>query len=85
MIVDAGPIEEKLKTQAAQLGLLNIHFLGVLPAEDKVALLTLCCAVLFFVSLAFGGVWHITAGRCDIWQTDDFQRDWYGYDLRQYW
>jgi rhamnosyl/mannosyltransferase len=47
VIVGAGPIEEDLKAQAAQLGLRNIHFLGYLPDEDKVALLTLCYGVLF--------------------------------------
>ena len=47
VIVGAGPIEAKLKTQAAQLGLRNIHFLGFLPDADKVALLTLCYGVLF--------------------------------------
>lgn len=47
VIVGAGPIEEELKQQAAQLGLQNIHFLGRLPDEDKVTLLMLCYAVLF--------------------------------------
>lgn len=47
VIVGAGPIEDELKQQAAQLGLRNIHFLGHLPDEDKVALLTLCYGVLF--------------------------------------
>ncbi|MDE1546529.1 glycosyltransferase family 4 protein [Dechloromonas agitata] len=47
VIVGAGPIEDELKQQAAQLGLRNIHFLGHLPDEHKVALLTLCYGVLF--------------------------------------
>ena len=47
VIVGAGPIEAELKAQAAKLGLTNIFFLGVLPDVDKVALLTLCYAVLF--------------------------------------
>ena len=47
VIVGAGPIEQELKAQAAQLGLFNIHFLGHLPDDDKVALLTLCYGVLF--------------------------------------
>jgi glycosyltransferase involved in cell wall biosynthesis len=47
VIVGAGPIDFELKAQAAQLGLSNIHFLGQLPDEDKIALLTLCYAVLF--------------------------------------
>lgn len=46
-IVGAGPIEEELKAQIAKLGLLNIHFLGQLSDEDKVALLTLCYGVVF--------------------------------------
>ena len=46
-IVGAGPIEGELKTQVAELGLLNIHFLGQLSDEDKVALLTLCYGVVF--------------------------------------
>ena len=57
VIVGAGPIEDELKAQAAQLGLRNIHFLGFLSDEDKVALLTLCYAVLFPSNLrseAFG-------------------------------
>lgn len=47
VIVGAGPVEQELKTQAAQLGLRNIHFLGHLTDEDKVALLTLCYGVVF--------------------------------------
>ena len=47
VIVGAGPIEKELKVQAAQLGLRNIHFLGCLSDEDKVALLTLCYSVVF--------------------------------------
>lgn len=47
VIVGAGPIERELQQQAARLGLRNVHFLGQLPDEDKVALLTLCYAVVF--------------------------------------
>jgi glycosyltransferase involved in cell wall biosynthesis len=47
VIVGAGPSEQELKAQAAQLGLRNVHFLGHLPDEDKVALLTLCHGVVF--------------------------------------
>ena len=47
VIVGAGPIEKELKAQALLLGLRNIHFLGHLSDEDKVALLTLCYGVLF--------------------------------------
>ncbi len=46
-IVGAGPIEQELKAQAAELGVHNIHFLGHLSDEDKVALLTLCYGVVF--------------------------------------
>lgn len=47
VILGAGPIEEELKAQAAQMRLSNVHFLGYLPNEDKVSLLMLCYAVLF--------------------------------------
>jgi len=47
VIVGAGPIENELKAQAVALGLSNVHFLGQLPDEDKVALLKLCYAVVF--------------------------------------
>lgn len=47
VIVGAGPIEQELKAQATRLGLRNLHFLGHLPDEDKVALLTQCYGVVF--------------------------------------
>lgn len=47
VIVGSGPVEAELKEHAARLGLKNIHFLGALPDEDKVALLQLCYAVTF--------------------------------------
>ena len=47
VIVGAGPIEQALKAQAAALGLNNIHFLGQVSDEDKVALLTLCYGMVF--------------------------------------
>ncbi|MDN0076847.1 glycosyltransferase family 4 protein [Crenobacter sp. SG2303] len=46
-IVGTGPVEADLKAQAQRLGLKNIHFLGALPDEDKVALLELCYGVVF--------------------------------------
>lgn len=46
-IVGAGPIELELKAQANRLGLTNIHFLGYLPDEDKVALLQMSYAIVF--------------------------------------
>lgn len=47
VIAGAGPIEEELKKQANRLGLTNIHFLGALAEEDKVAILKNCFAVTF--------------------------------------
>lgn len=47
VIVGAGPIEKKIKAQAKELGLHNVHFLGFLKDEDKVALLQTCYAVVF--------------------------------------
>jgi len=47
VIVGAGPIEKELKEEAEQLGLKNIHFLGFQSDEDKMALLSLCCGVVF--------------------------------------
>lgn len=47
VIVGAGPIEQELQAQAMQLGLRNIYFLGYQSDENKVALLTLCYAVVF--------------------------------------
>lgn len=46
-IVGAGPIEQELRDQVEKLGLKNIHFLGLLPDEDKVALLMACYGVVF--------------------------------------
>jgi O-antigen biosynthesis rhamnosyltransferase len=47
VIVGAGPVEADLKQQAMRLGLTNVHFLGAVSDEDKVALLKLCRAVIF--------------------------------------
>ena len=47
VILGGGHLEEQLKTQAAEAGLANVHFLGLLPDEDKAALLTLCYAFVF--------------------------------------
>lgn len=47
VIVGSGPVEAELKKHAAQLGLNHVHFLGMLPDEDKVALLQLCYGVIF--------------------------------------
>jgi len=47
VIVGAGPLEAELHAQAKALGLQNLHFLGRLGDEDKVALLQLSYAVVF--------------------------------------
>ncbi|EXF91728.1 glycosyl transferase family 1 [Pseudomonas fluorescens HK44] len=47
VIVGAGPLENELHAQAATLGLRNLHFLGRLDDEDKVALLQLSYAIVF--------------------------------------
>jgi rhamnosyl/mannosyltransferase len=47
VIVGAGPLELELHAQATALGLRNIHFLGRLGDEDKVALLQLSYAIVF--------------------------------------
>ncbi|AZE26800.1 Glycosyltransferase [Pseudomonas chlororaphis subsp. aureofaciens] len=57
VIVGAGPLEAELHAQAAALGLRNLHFLGRLGDEDKVALLQLSYAIVFPSNLrseAFG-------------------------------
>lgn len=46
VIVGTGPLEERLKARAKRLGLHNVHFLGYLPEEQKVALLQSSYAVL---------------------------------------
>ncbi|TYL85919.1 glycosyltransferase [Bradyrhizobium cytisi] len=47
VIAGGGPVERQLQRQAKRHGLLNVKLLGELPEEDKVALLTLCFAVVF--------------------------------------
>lgn len=47
VIVGAGPVEGELKKRVQQLGLSNIHFVGRVDDEDKVALLQICLAVVF--------------------------------------
>lgn len=47
LMMGNGPVEQDLKQQAHQYGLTNVHFLGALPEEDKIALLSLCYAVAF--------------------------------------
>lgn len=47
VIIGTGLIEQELKEQATRLNLKHVHFLGALPEEDKIALLTLCTALVF--------------------------------------
>ncbi|WP_426115193.1 glycosyltransferase family 4 protein [Massilia sp. PWRC2] len=47
VIVGAGPSEVELKAHAVRLGLTHVLFLGFLDDIDKVALLTLCYAMVF--------------------------------------
>jgi rhamnosyl/mannosyltransferase len=47
VIVGAGPTEQELKARALRLGLRNVYFVGAVGEDDKVALLTLCLAVVF--------------------------------------
>lgn len=46
-IMGRGPLEAELRAEAESLGLRNVHFLGGLPDDDKAALLTLCCGLVF--------------------------------------
>lgn len=46
-ILGAGKIEKDLKERAEKLGLKNLHFLGYLPDDHKVALLTSCFGIIF--------------------------------------
>jgi len=47
VILGSGPDEASVKEQAEILGVKNIHFVGFLPDDDKVALLELCYAIVF--------------------------------------
>ncbi len=47
LIVGTGPSEDELKLRAREQGTTNIHFLGQLAEDDKIALLQLCLAVIF--------------------------------------
>lgn len=47
LIVGTGPIENELKKLVKELGLDNVHFLGFLPDEDKMALLSLSKGAVF--------------------------------------
>ena len=47
VIVGNGPEEQALKRQAEVLNLKNVHFLGALPEDDKIALLSNCYGLVF--------------------------------------
>lgn len=47
VIVGDGPMATGLKEQANSDDLTNVHFLGALPDEDKVAIIDLCLALVF--------------------------------------
>lgn len=47
VILGNGPVELELKRQAGRLNLRNVHFLGALPEEDKIALMQLCYGLVF--------------------------------------
>jgi O-antigen biosynthesis rhamnosyltransferase len=47
VIVGSGPAERELRAHAERLKLSNVHFLGMISEEDKVALLRLCYAIVF--------------------------------------
>lgn len=57
VIAGTGPLENKLRKKAEQLGLTNVHFVGYVAEHDKAALFSLARAVVFpsiFRSEAFG-------------------------------
>jgi rhamnosyl/mannosyltransferase len=75
VIVGAGPIEKELKAQARREGLSNVFFFGYLSDADKVALLSLCKALVFpshmrseafGVSLLEGAMFEKPLISCDI-------------------
>ena len=47
VVIGAGPVENALREQARELGLLNVKFLGGVSEEDKVAILKLSYALVF--------------------------------------
>jgi glycosyltransferase involved in cell wall biosynthesis len=47
VIIGSGPVEHELKQQAIRLGLDNVDFVGPVNDKDKIALLTLCHALVF--------------------------------------
>lgn len=47
VILGSGPVEKELRKHAERLNLKNVHFLGALSDEDKVALIKLSLAIVF--------------------------------------
>ncbi len=47
VIVGAGPVEQELRRQAAEIGLDNVHFAGYVQEAQKMALYRLCRGVVF--------------------------------------
>ncbi|MDQ2079898.1 glycosyltransferase family 4 protein [Xanthobacteraceae bacterium Astr-EGSB] len=47
VIIGTGPIEDEIKRRVHKLGLANVHLLGYLPDEDKVAILQLAYGIVF--------------------------------------
>ncbi|MFT4121251.1 glycosyltransferase family 4 protein [Bradyrhizobium sp.] len=47
VIVGAGPIEGELRQHASDVGLTDVHFLGAVSDDEKVALLNFCHAAIF--------------------------------------
>jgi len=47
VIVGSGPMEQELRKRSARLNLTNVHFLGIVSDEDKVAIIKLCFAFVF--------------------------------------
>lgn len=47
LIVGAGPIEAELRSHAQRIGLTNVHFMGAVSDDDKIALFELSYTVVF--------------------------------------